>query len=268
MKNIGDSTFDRTGYSSWDEFDPCAYVCHNYNKMMPEDRKIISIISNELCKMDIPLDHFKIVGDIGTGPNLYPAILIAPYVSEMGQIELIEPSLTNRNYLKCVFNSLSNDDDTLFEKNWCNYECKIIGLCGDIYKNAFKRLQRLVTVKNGSIYHLPKNKYDFVSSYFVAESISDCYLQFQLALNKIVDSVIPGGVIVTTHMLYSEGYQAGKNTKFPAVNISLDHIRESLIKTGLKQSNFKIWPVLTKQFEEKVRDGYQGMAVVIASKNS
>jgi len=266
MKNCNDPTVSRNKYTSWDQFDPCAYVCHNYNKMMTEDREIISIISNELFCMNIPLKQFKIVGDIGTGPNLYPAILISPYVSENGHIELIEPALPNRNYLKKLFNSLSQNDPALFGINWCNYECEIIGLCGDIYTNSLNRLQRLVKIKNGSIYHLPEKKYDFVSSYFVAESISDSYYQFQLALNKIVSSAFKGGIIVTTHMLHSEGYQAGKNTKFPAVKISLDQLEESLIKTGLKQADYKIWTVSTIKPEEKVRKGYQGMAVVIASK--
>jgi len=265
MKNCNDLILPNNEYSSWDQFDPRAYVCHNYQKMLTEDREIISILSNELCCMNIPLKGFKMVGDIGTGPNLYPAILIAPYVSETGQIELIDPALPNRNYLNNMFNRLLNNDP-LFDKSWSNYECEIIGLCGDIYTNALKKIQQLVRIQNGSIYNLPENKYEFVSSYFVAESISDRYDQFQLALNQLVNSVVNDGIIVTTHMLYSEGYQAGKNTKFPAVKLSLDQLEESLIKAGLKQADFKIWTVSTMKQEEKVREGYHGMAVVIASK--
>jgi hypothetical protein len=269
MKNNGNQIVSRNGYTSWDQFDPCAYACHNYKKMMAEDREIITIISNELFCMNLPLKHFKVVGDIGTGPNLYPALLVCPYVSDTGQIELIEPALPNRNYLKKTFNRLFQNeqkDQALSGINWSNYECDIIALCGDIYTNTLKRLQRLVKIKNGSIYHLPENKYDFVSSYFVAESISDSYDQFQLALNKIVKSSVKGGIIVTTHMLQSEGYQAGINTNFPAVKISLDQLEASLLKTGLHRSNFKIWTVSTMKPAEKVREGYQGMAVVIASK--
>jgi len=268
MKNYENSTIKKDGYTPWDQFDPWAYVAHNYQKMMTEDREIISIISNELTSMNIPLKQFKIVGDVGTGPNLYPAILISPYVSENGQIELIEPVLPNRNYLKKLFNNLSNNEPALFGNNWSNYACEIVGLCGNIYSNALCRLQRLIKIKNGSIYHLPEDEYDFVSSYFVAESISDSYYQFQLALNNIVNSVVTGGIIVTTHMLHSEGYQAGENTKFPAVKISLDQLEESLVKTGLKKGGYKIWTVSTRKPEEKVREGYQGMAVVIASKTN
>jgi hypothetical protein len=266
MNHINCLPINIKGYTSWDKFDPCAYVCQNYQRMMPEDHQIISIISNELRCMDIPLNHFNIVGDIGTGPNLYPGMLIAPYVSETGHIEFIEPALPNRNYLIKIFNNSSVYDHVLLKKNWCKYESEIIGLCGNIYKNALKRLHHLVKIKNGSIYDLPGNKYEFVSSYFVAESISDSYDQFLFALKKIVNSAVKGGIIVTTHMLHSEGYQAGKNTKFPAVKISLDQLEESLIKTGLNQANFKIWNISTKEPAEKVREGYQGMAVVLAVK--
>ncbi|ETR67485.1 MAG: methyltransferase NNMT/PNMT/TEMT [Candidatus Magnetoglobus multicellularis str. Araruama] len=255
-------------YSSWNQFDPGAYVYQNYQRMMPEDHEIISIISNELRNMDIPLKHFQIVGDIGAGPNLYPGMLIAPYVSETGLIELIEPALPNRTYLKKLFNNLSLYEHPSMEQSWFNYESEIIEICGNIYTNALKRLHQLAKIKNGSIYDLPENKYEFVSCYFVAESITPDYDQFQLALNKVVHSADKGGIIVTTHMLHSEGYQAGKNTKFPAVKISLDQLKASLIKTGLNHSNYKIWNVSSKRPEEKVREGYQGMAVVVASKGA
>lgn len=59
----------------WNKFDPSVYIQDNYATIHDEDRKII----------------YKV--DIGTGPNLYPAMLLLPYAEKIYCVEYSQNSI-------------------------------------------------------------------------------------------------------------------------------------------------------------------------------
>jgi hypothetical protein len=114
-------------------------------------------------------------------------------------------------------------------------------------------------VVDGSIYDLPHQTYDAVSSFFVSESITGDPAQFKEAVNGLIDSVKPGGLIVVAHMLGSEGYYAGEDTSFPAVAVGV----EDLKKVYAGKADVEVTQVKAAQ---EAREGYHGMAIVVGKK--
>ncbi len=64
---------------AWEDFDPQEYIKHNYLVLHPDDEAIISVVRDHFSR------HFRDSGgvpsgiDVGTGPNLYPALSMLPW---------------------------------------------------------------------------------------------------------------------------------------------------------------------------------------------
>lgn len=253
----------RKEYTPWENFDPWEYANRNYGRgVLPEDRIIIQAVSKAFTKMGVKLSQFESVADIGAGPNLYPAMLLAPFVKDSGFIKLIEYSLPNIQYLKVVLNPNARGQAMIHRRAWEEYGRHIEKICGEQYKGVFERVQRLVKVEAGNIYGLYPKQFDAISSYFVTESITDNLDKFQSALNSAVNSLRPRGVFMIAHMLESKGYHAGVGTHFPAISLTISDLERAYSNTGATFRDFNITEAYASKGEKKPREGYHGMVVV------
>lgn len=243
--------------SSWEQFDSDEYVTRNYGtRILPEDRTIINIVTDQLAQLNIPFKDAKLVADIGSGPNLYPAMILAPYLTDDGAIDLIEYSSSNRSYVQAT---IAQTPEERSGGIWNKFEELMIGTAGDQYLGCLERVCELGNSVLGSVFALPKSRYDIVSSYFVTESITSSRQEFWLATRNLATTVRPGGIIIAAHMVGSRGYQAGEGTHYPAVELSVEEIVQAYRDAGL---TFSLSVV--EQTMLKARDGYQKMMVVIA----
>lgn len=244
-------------YDDWEDFEASEYMNRNYSEMILEDREIIQFVVDRLEKADLPQDGFRCAVDIGTGPNLYPAMLLAPYIQEGGSLELIEYSSTNRDFLKKMLEDHENDEI------WKHFEAAMVSRGGNKYRGALERAKSLATISAGSIFELPREHYDAVTSYFVSESITISRREFRQALLSLVSSVKEGGVIIVAHMVGSLGWYAGKGTRFPSLRLDMDDLEEVYSSLDV---TFEMHVV--DGADDKIRDGYHGMAVVVARKRT
>ena len=230
----------------WEKFDPVTYVEDNYSYIHDEDKEIIEILVNYYKKIPI----LKKSIEVGCGPNIYPLMLA---LSKVTSIDAIEYSQKNISYLKSQFNKL--------DKNWLTFWNYIVNLNSAINKIILpKVLKKKVVIIKGSIYNLPKNKYDLASMFFCAESITNEYKEFVKICVKFLDCVKPEGHAVATFMENSKGYSIS-DVKFPSVSIDSSDLEKIFIN---KINDLKIYRV--PRAKKVLRPGYTGMLVLTGSR--
>lgn len=248
-------TMDRM--DEWEKFDPEEYATRNYGEqILRDDRDIINFVISELSKSHLPKGGVNLVADIGPGPNFYPAMLMAPHLSSNGSIDLIEFQAANRSYLKAMMLTSCEDPTTI----WNKFEELMVASGGDEYLGAFEKACNTSNVLEGSIFSLPRDRYDIVSSFFVSESITFSRREFRLAIKSLASAIKPDGILIVAHMIGSREWHAGDDTHFPSVEISETEIEEAYRDSNLA---FKLHEV-GKNAGKKLREGYRGMAVVVA----
>jgi hypothetical protein len=246
---------NKKSWSDWNDFDPREYEYRNYGKqILHEDAEIIKNAIQGLEQMDLKRGSLKRVMDIGTGPNLYPTMLLTPYISWDAKIELIEYAKPNLKYLRTVKETGNN-------KDWIKFEKLMTEMGGEKYKGSINKLLSISEIKEGNIFRLPKNTYDAVVSFFVTESITDDREKFKESLLSLINSLKPGGIIVAAHMVNSREYFAGENTRFPATNLSVNEIEEAY--KGLADISLSL---IGHTGFKPARKGYKGMALIIGRK--
>lgn len=257
-------------YDEWGDFDPIEYVTRNYGALLPEDNAIITTVVHDLKRSGFAnLEH---VADIGTGPNFYPAMLLASLIGPGGEIDLIEFAKPNRDFI----NALLNDSDGVYSNRdktgksqsldtralWQKFDA-LIATAGqeERFQDTFRKARAASKAIAGNIYDLPESAYDFVSSYFVAESITNDKKECRRAFESLFSSVKPGGGFMVALMVGSNGWPAGEATHFPAVSLTVRDIQTMFER--MSGISFHLTPI---EEEQKVRAGYHGMAIVLGKR--
>lgn len=235
--------------TDWDGFNSQAYVNQNYGRgILPEDMRIMRFVAAELRDMDVTPGSLRTTADVGAGPNLYPGLLLAPYIALDGSLELIDRSTANLRYLT---DAMTNGTPAV----WLEFER---GLRRLGHRTSIRRLRDVATVRTGSIFELPADRYDAVMCFFVAESITADPDEFATAVDRLMRSVKPGGLFVTAHMVGSTGYDAGPDVHFPACDLTMPEIERVYRPHGTFHS------LLTTHDDERAaRPGYHGMAALV-----
>lgn len=248
-------------YDDWERFDPGAYLERNYGRrILPADRAIATTVAQVLAAAQLPAEGVRDVVDVGTGPNLYPAMLVAPYLADDGQVTLLEPLHRNRVHLRSALLTPDGAGEPRHRRPWTAFEDLLVEVGGDRYRGALDRLAERCQVTAGSILGLPAEAYDVVTSFFVAESITTSRRQLRMAIRSLGRSLRRDGLLIAAHMLGSLGYDAGEGTRFPAVRLSASDLEEAYRDADLSCTLY----VVGVDDTERVRDGYQGMAVAVA----
>ncbi|MGP3921047.1 hypothetical protein [Nonomuraea sp. 10N515B] len=237
----------------WDGFDTLTYVNQNYGRqILHEDMQIMRFVMDGLRDLGVVPQSLKLTADIGAGPNLYPALLLAPYLHENGTLEFVEHSAANRDYLRDALEGTDGEKLAV----WSKFE-RHMRLSG--HRTSLRKVRATAAVKAGSIFDLPMDHYDAVMCFFVAESITHDPEVFATALDSLLRSLKPGGLFVTAHMVGSTGYKAGpEGPEYPACPLSLADIEKSYAPYGHFRS------VLTQHTpEQALRSGYDGMAALV-----
>ncbi|AVV42699.1 hypothetical protein C6376_15980 [Streptomyces sp. P3] len=237
--------------TDWDSFDSEAYAASNYgDRIHAEDEQIIRFVVTELKKLRIPFGHMRHAADIGAGPNLYPGLLLTPYMSPGGTLELVDRSAANLRHLRKAM-----DDAYGSAASWTKFEDLLLRLG---HRTSLQRLRDIARVKEGSIFELPTGRYDAVLCFFVAESITTDREVFAAGLDSLMKSLKPGGLFITAHMVGSTGYRTGTGNSFPACHLTMPDIERHYRPYGEFRSIFAshgVW--------DAIRPGYQGMTALI-----
>lgn len=232
----GNSDYD------WSAFDPESYVAHYYADPHPDDDEVVRLTARALKGM-------KPGGaalDVGTGPNLFPMLAALPRAAQMTAWEY---SPTNVAWLRTELQL------ERLREPWPHFWSLVReGYAPEqLEDDPTSPLRLRANVVEGSIFDLPKARWDAATMFFCAESITEQQSEFERACAALAQSVRTGGVLAAAFLAGSKGYVVA-DTAFPALAITEESLRAAFAPYT---SQIAITPI--GLVEEEIRSGYSGM---------
>jgi hypothetical protein len=233
----------------WSDWDAGGYYKGNYATVFPEDVQIIRRASSFLIEACANGEPARAAVDVGAGTNLYPALLMLPWVKS---IVLTEYAPTNIDWLA---ESLADEPG---DWAWQPFWDQLAGLPGyETVREPRRRLAASCEIRRLSIFDLPPRAWDLGSMYFVADGMTEDDAEFEQAVRSFLDALTPGAPFMMAFMEGSEGYDVS-GVGFPSVRItraSLDDLLGRLPVTGTDV-------LRTDKTTRPLRSGYDGMLLV------
>ncbi|MGW1541362.1 SCO2525 family SAM-dependent methyltransferase [Streptomyces sp. NPDC002309] len=235
----------------WDDFDPGAYISHNYLEMQAVDKEIVSRVRDHFS------DHFGGGGrvatgiDVGAGPNLYPALAMLPWCD---RITLLERSSRNLEYLRGQY----ADYDQHWDQFW-EVLCEDRAYAGLDVTPRVRFKEAVHPPEPGSLFDLcaDTRRWDLGTMFFVAESITTSIDEFRRGVFCFMSALKPGAPFAAAFMEHSQGYRVGE-VDFPATR-EIDEVEVETALGGFTQ-DAKMYRLANPR--DLVRDGYTGMILV------
>ncbi|CAL9545495.1 hypothetical protein SUDANB176_04333 [Streptomyces sp. enrichment culture] len=238
----------------WDAFDPDAYVSRNYMNLHADDASIMRACSDYLRR------HFRRHGpppsslagiDVGTGANLYPAMILLPWCRE---ITLLDFAPANVKWLE--------ESTPHYGENWDAFWDVLRR--GTPYAEITRPRERLrvgVRIERKSVFLLSERCWDIGTMFFTAESITASRAVFREAVRCFVRCLVPGAPFAAAFMAESRGYRVGHHS-YPSCNVDEHTVAEGLAPYAedLEIRRFREGPAL--------RDGYMGMILACGRRRS
>lgn len=243
----------RNAEAPWSDFSSQDYWHHNYETVQPEDQEIIGRVSRFFTGAFADRRPARRAIDVGSGTNLYPALLMLPWTE---QILLSDHTESNVRWL--VRHVMADHASWTWQPFWELCE----GEGYDRISEPRKQLRVACDSKPGcagieqhSVFDLPRAQWQLGTMFFVAESITEDPAEFRAAIRGFVRALESGAPFAATFMAGSDGYPVA-GTAFPALHINPDDVTERFAEFGASELSVE----LTKARPE-VREGYEGMIV-------
>jgi hypothetical protein len=239
----------RNDAAKWSDFDADDYWEHNYATVLPEDAEIIETASKFLIAACETPRRFKAAVDVGAGTNLYPGLLMLPWVE---RITFTEFAADNIRWLS------ENLSDATGEWRWQRFWDLVAHQPGyqDIDQPRGK-LTAVHEVRTLSIFDLPKRTWDLGSMFFVADGLTEDEAEYETAVRSFLGALVPGSPFFMAFMENSTGYNV-HGVPYPSVRVtpsSLDDLLSRLPVTGHSV-------LRTDNSIQRLRDGYDAMLLV------
>lgn len=229
----------------WDQFDTTGYLERNYVNMHDDDAEILELTQAWFAMTMAGTGAHGL--DIGCGPNLYPSLAMLPLCQN---ITVIDYSVSNLSWLR---SHLGNCDEM-----WRPYWELVSPMgCRGNFDEARSWLAQRGRILHGSVFELQSAQWDLGTMFFVAESITDDYTEFDLAIECFLRALRPGAPFAAAFMEQSRGYDVSE-IRFPSVPVGVSEIGASLAHrtTELKVHQIEIRPA-------PLRPGYKGMLLAL-----
>jgi len=242
----------RNAQAPWNDFASEKYYDHNYKVMQAEDQEIIHRVSLFLADAFAGRERAECAIDVGSGANLYPALLMLPWTNH---ILLTDFSQSNVSWLGREVGEESSP--WAWESFWQELKGRQgydhIDKPRQLLKKACCGNPERAGIRRYSVFDLPAAQWQLGTMFFVAESITEDLAEFRTAIGKFVAALKDGAPFAATFMAESAGYEVG-DTWFPASQVTSEQVAECFEKFGVTE--------LTVEMTEtpaRVREGYNGM---------
>lgn len=234
----------------WDAFDPQDYFRHNYASMRNDDARMLALVRDWFARA-VPAGRPLSGIDVGSGANLYPALSLLPYCDA---ITLFEYSQENVEWLESAIRDVP--------ETWHDFWrlLRPDSSAAD-FEQLRVRVRKSCSVRNGSIFELPRAAWEIGTMFFVAESLTEDFDEFDEALGRFFGALKPGAPFAAAFMECSSGYDVG-DVHFPAVSIDEERLRESIRSLGAVGA-FQVYRVGIDP--APLRPGYTGYLVAIGN---
>jgi hypothetical protein len=223
----------------WNTFNSDWYSDHNYRTLRDDDQQILELVRDYFSRSSVRNASGI---DVGTGPNLYPALSLLPFCSS---VDLWEHSTANVRWLEAQVPDFS----TQWQPFWNVLAQAPVYAELDDPRAA---LRARTTVKQASVFDLPARQWSLGTMFFVACSLSGAVAEFERAVTSFVRALTYGAPFAAAFMAGSSGYDVDTQ-RFPAVCINETDVRRCLASLAY---DVTVYPITT---QSPVRDGYLQM---------
>lgn len=246
---MADRQHARNDEVAWSDFDADGYWKHNYASVLPEDAEIIRYASDFLIRARAGKPRISRAVDVGAGTNLYPALLMLPWIE---RLVFTEHATSNIDWLS------ENLADGPGEWAWQPFWNLVANLPG--YRGVEQPRRRLASsheIRRLSVFDLTPHAWDLGSMFFVADGMSSEEAEFESAVRSFLGALTPGAPFMMAFMEGSAGYDVS-GVRFPSVRVtprSLDELlaRLPVTGTGLLRTDNSV---------RRLRPGYDAMLLV------
>lgn len=155
----------------WADFPSEDYWDRNYKKLLPPDRKILQLVGSFFSKTCSIKPRVQRAVDVGSGTNLYPALLMLPWAN---QILLTDYSESNVRWLR----SQVMDDDVpwTWQPFWCELRThkgyNQISQPRKPLREACTDAEGRAAIERRSVVDPPGAQWQLGTIFFVAKSIT------------------------------------------------------------------------------------------------
>lgn len=238
----------------WDRFDPEKYLEHNYLSLRWDDEEILGFVRDHFAGVfGAKGDPTNLRGiDVGTGPNLYPALSMLPFCDK---VILFEHARPNLRWLR----EQRADGWPSWSTSWAQFwkvlcEQKVYARLDD----PRAKLKERTRILDGNVYRLERlTPFDVGTMFFVAESITESESEFRSAMDHFLNALAPGAPFAIALMEHSKGYHVA-DSHFPAIDIDEAAVRRCLDGWVSSSSIERI-----KLGDKPLREGYEGMLIAL-----
>jgi hypothetical protein len=239
----------RNDDAAWSEFDADGYWKFNYASVLPEDAEIIRCASEFLIRVCGTRLQAKRAIDVGAGANLYPALLMLPWLSEIVFTEYAE---SNLHWLG------DNLADTPGEWPWQPFWNLVAGLpCYQSVELPRQRLTAIHEIQCLSVFDLPRHTWDLGSMFFVADGMTNDEAEFEAAVRSFLGALTPGAPFMMAFMDGSTGYEVS-GVNFPSFKLTQSSLDTLVTTLPVTATNI----LRTDSSVQRLRPGYEGMLLV------
>ncbi|MYZ08165.1 methyltransferase [Streptomyces sp. SID2999] len=233
------------GAPLWEAFDPAAYVDANYSRLHADDASIMRICGDFFRRHFERHDALSARAgiDVGSGPNLYPALMLLPWCAE---ITLLDLSPANVEWLQRHTGGYPESWDAFWDVlNTASPYREITDPRGSLGASA--------RVEHGDLFLLPEGRWGIGTMFFTAESMTDSPDVFRGGVRRFVESLLPGAPFAAAFMAGSRGYRVGGHF-FPSCSVDERAVAASLAPYAADDLT------ITRLHDgHALREGYLGM---------
>ncbi|NUT34163.1 MAG: methyltransferase [Hamadaea sp.] len=238
----------------WDAFNPDSYFAHNYESLRDDDRALLEGVRDFFAGVadtrEIAPGSLRGL-DIGPGANLYPSLAMLPFCRSL---TLREFSAANVRWLDAeISGSYGPSWDAFWDVLQGRPQWKAI-------EDPRAVLKARSHVGQGSIFDLRDaarggEAFEIGTMFFVAESLTRRRSEFDDAVRRFVDALVPDAPFACAFMKQSRGYRVDDRA-FPAVAIGADDVTECLASVAY---DVDVRVIELSESGDPLRDGYEGM---------
>ncbi|WP_433056205.1 SCO2525 family SAM-dependent methyltransferase [Dactylosporangium sp. CS-033363] len=210
----------------WNAFNPKAYHQHNYMTVRDDDRQIVEHVRDFFGRSPLPPNARGL--DVGPGANLYPTLSMLPFCSAL---DLVEFSTANVAWLRGQQSWVRR-----FDRSWRSWDpfWKLYGEDRNYEHyvrshSPFAEFRRKAVISQGSIFDLPRRRYEIGTMFFVACSLSADRNEFFRAVTRFLEALKTGAPFAAAFMTGSSGYEI-KDRTFPAFPVTEETVRHATRK--------------------------------------
>jgi hypothetical protein len=233
----------------WAEFDSEAYFQHYYGEPHQDDDRVIRLAVAAM-KSAPPIGAELDVVDVGTGPNLFPLFCTLPRARRLTAWEYAE---SNVAWLEA---ELARPEARWQWRHFWDVAREAWEPDCRLPEDPTSLLRERCTISRGSVFELPKRRWDAATMFFCAESITGSRDEFEAACAAYARCAKPGGMLAAAFLVRSGGYIVA-DRPFPVLHVTAEEIEETFARHAdiLKAEQVGI-------VEREIRSGYSGFVFI------